>query len=82
MTPAIRLPIIQHTVREVAVEILPSGLLNTRNAALYTGFSVKTLAMFRCWGKGPAYVDIGRIFYFQDDLDEWLNRHADQTVTR
>jgi hypothetical protein len=50
----------------------PDGRLDTRNASIYLGCSVKTLAMKRCSGEGPKYVKRGRIFYFKDDLDIWI----------
>jgi predicted DNA-binding transcriptional regulator AlpA len=51
----------------------PDGRYDRQNAALYTGFSVKTLAMHACAGTGPKFQKIGgRVFYRQEDLDEWL----------
>ena len=58
------------TKREVV--ILPDGRMDAKNAAAYLGLSVKTLAMQRCAGTGPTFVKRGRIFYFQQDMDEWL----------
>lgn len=55
-----------------SILILPDGRMNTRNAALYLGLSEKTLAMMRSGGTGPAYVKRGRVFYYQEDLDQWL----------
>ena len=55
------------------VRTFPDGRLNTVNAALYVGLSVKTLATMRCHGTGPRFVKRGRIFYFREDLDTWLN---------
>lgn len=46
--------------------------MDAKNAATYCGLSVKTLAMKRCDGNGPKFVKLGRVFYFRDDLDEWL----------
>jgi hypothetical protein len=51
----------------------PDGRLDAKNAALYCGLSVKTMAIKRCQGTGPTYVKRGRIFYFKDDLDRWLS---------
>jgi hypothetical protein len=56
------------------VTILPDGRMDTRNTAIYTGFAEKTLAMMRCNGTGPKFVKLGRVFYFQEDLDAWLQR--------
>lgn len=52
--------------------MLPDGRLDAKNAASYLGLSTKTLAMMRSAGTGPKYVKRGRIFYFRDDLDEWV----------
>ena len=57
---------------ETEVVILPDGRMDAKNAAAYLGFSVKTLAMQRCAGIGPKFVKRGRVFYFRQDLDEWL----------
>jgi hypothetical protein len=54
------------------VMVLPDGRMDTKNAAQYLGLSDKTLAMMRSSGTGPIYVKRGRIFYYQADLDQWL----------
>ena len=59
-------------IRSLDVVLLPDGRLDAKNAATYCGMSVKTLAMKRCDGTGPRFVKPGRVFYFRDDLDEWL----------
>jgi hypothetical protein len=62
-------------INEVTVEkvmMFPDGRLNTRNTSAYLGLSEKTLAMKRCDGTGPKFIKRGRIFYFKNDLDEWL----------
>lgn len=56
----------------IEVTVLPDGRLDTENAAAYLGLSVKTLAMLRSSGRGPSFVKRGRVFYFRDDLDQWL----------
>lgn len=56
----------------ISVVFYPDGRLDTHNTSKYVGLSVKTLAMMRCDGKGPKYVKRGRIFYFKDDLDAWI----------
>ena len=53
--------------------LLADGRMTPRNAALYLGLAVKTLAVHRWKGTGPAYVKAGRIFYFRADLDAWLH---------
>jgi hypothetical protein len=52
----------------------PDGRMDAKNASFYLGYSEKTLAMMRCDGTGPQYIKRGRIFYFKDDLDAWLNQ--------
>ena len=55
------------------VQMFPDGRLDRANAARYTGFSVKTLAMHATAGTGPRFQKIGgRVFYRRDDLDAWL----------
>lgn len=58
--------------------IYEDGRLDTKNASAYVGLSVKTLAQFRCQGKGPRFVKPtrGKVFYYKDDLDAWINRHG------
>ena len=63
MTDSIHMP---------TVLLFPDGRMNAKNAAIYLGLSPKTLAMWRCQGKGPACVKRGRIFYFKDELDRWV----------
>lgn len=55
-----------------SVFVLPDGRMDAKNAAIYCGMSVKTMAMKRCDGTGPRYVKRGRIFYFREDLDAWM----------
>jgi predicted DNA-binding transcriptional regulator AlpA len=76
------------TVQTVEVVVLPDGRMDPKNASTYCGLSVKTLAMKRCNGTGPKFVKLGRVFYFREDLDAWLqgNRvvstaQAQQTAT-
>ncbi|MDD4463375.1 MAG: hypothetical protein PHR86_03905 [Desulfobacterales bacterium] len=60
-------------VETVSVRMYPDGRMDTRNAALYLGFLEKTLAMKRSDGTGPRFIKRGRIFYFKEDLDAWIN---------
>ena len=60
-------------IETVPVKMFPDGRLDTRNAALYLGLEEKTLAMKRSDGTGPHFIKRGRIFYFKDDLDAWIN---------
>ncbi|MDT3708293.1 MAG: hypothetical protein ROZ09_15855 [Thiobacillus sp.] len=64
-----------------AITLYPDGRMDTRNASLYTGLSEKTLAMMRCNGTGPKFIKRGRVFYFQDDVDTWLNAQGRHTST-
>jgi hypothetical protein len=61
-------------VREV--EILPDGRMDGDNTALYIDSSPKTLAMLRSQGKGPAFVKLGKIYYFKEDVDRWIAEAA------
>jgi hypothetical protein len=61
-------------VQAAEVVVLPDGRMDPKNASAYLGMAVKTLAMKRCDGTGPAFVKVGRIYYFREDLDEWLQR--------
>ena len=63
------------------VTMYPDGRVDTRNASAYVGLSEKTLAMMRCNGNGPKFVKRGRIFYFREELDSWLNAGGRFTST-
>lgn len=63
------------------VVMYPDGRMDTRNTSTYTGLSEKTLAMMRCNGNGPKFVKCGRVFYFKDDVDLWLNAGGKFTST-
>ena len=67
--------------QSIEVLIYPDGRLNTVNAARYLGLKEKTLAMMRSDGSGPKFIKRGRIFYFKDDLDAWLNAAGRHTST-
>jgi hypothetical protein len=55
--------------------------MDAKNTALYLGCAVKTLAMGRCNGTGPRFIKRGRIFYFKEDVDAWLNEGGRSTST-
>jgi hypothetical protein len=60
-------------VDEVRVRMLPDGRMDRKNAAKYLGHAKKTLAQWVTQGKGPRLVKVGgRVFYFRDDLDEFI----------
>ena len=60
-------------IETVSVKMYPDGRMNTRNASMYLGLEEKTLAMKRSDGTGPRFIKRGRIFYFKEDLDAWIN---------
>jgi hypothetical protein len=61
------------SLQSLHIMMFPDGRLDTKNAASYLGLKEKTLAMMRGKGNGPRFIKRGRIFYFKDDLDAWLN---------
>jgi len=64
---------IQTDLVKFQVNVLPDGRLDTENAAAYLGLKPKTLAQMRCDGSGPKFIKRGRIFYFKEDLDAWID---------
>lgn len=60
-------------VEPIEIIMFPDGRLDTKNAAMYLGLKEKTLAMMRGSGTGPKFIKRGRIFYFKEDLDAWIN---------
>jgi hypothetical protein len=68
-------------INPVQVVTYPDGRMNTKNASTYTGLAEKTMAMQRCQGSGPKFVKRGRVFYFKNDLDEWMNANGRMTST-
>ena len=65
----------------ITVQVYPDGRVDTKNASLYLGFSVKSLATYRTLGTGPHYIKRGRVFYYIDDLDEWIKKFSRVTST-
>ncbi len=63
-------------LESIVIHIFPDGRLDTKNSALYLGLKEKTLAMMRSNGTGPRFIKRGRIFYFKEDLDSWLNANG------
>lgn len=63
-------------INSIHIEMFPDGRMDSKNAALYLGLKEKTLAMMRGNGKGPKFIKRGRIFYFREDLDIWLNAYG------
>jgi hypothetical protein len=68
-------------VESIEILMFPDGRLDTKNAALYLGLKEKTLAMMRGSGTGPKFIKRGRVFYFKEDLDAWLNAEGRLTST-
>ena len=68
-------------IKPIEVVTYPDGRMNTSNTSKYTGLSDKTLAMMRCNGTGPKFIKRGRIFYFQSDIDDWMNANGRMTST-
>lgn len=68
-------------IEMVSVKMFPDGRMDTRNSALYLGLEEKTLAMKRSDGTGPRFIKRGRIFYFKEDLDAWINQGRRATST-
>lgn len=60
-------------IESIRVTMFPDGRLDVKNAALYLGLKEKTLAMMRTDGTGPKFIKRGRVFYYKEDLDVWLN---------
>ena len=60
--------------------------LSTYEAAVYCQargipFTKKTLEVWRCHGRGPAFYKIGRkIYYKKEDLDRFLEGERVETV--
>jgi len=67
--------------KTIEVVVFPDGRMDVPNAADYLGLKQKTLAMMRCQGTGPQFIKRGRVFYFKEDLDEWIMREGKRTST-
>jgi hypothetical protein len=69
----ITMSISNSSIESIQVRMFPDGRLDTKNAANYLGLKEKTLAMMRANGTGPQFIKRGRVFYYKEDLDSWLN---------
>ena len=69
------------SINVIEIQTFPDGRLDVPNAANYLGLKEKTLAMMRCQGKGPKFIKRGRVFYYKDDLDDWLIANGKLTST-
>ena len=64
-------------IERVRVRILPDGRMTRDDAARYLGMTSKTLAMWWTQRKGPrAHRVGGRCFYYQDELDVFIQGEA------
>ena len=61
------------SLESISISMFPDGRLDVKNAARYLGLKEKTLAMMRGSGTGPRFIKRGRVFYYKEDLDAWLN---------
>jgi len=51
---------------------------SAEEAAAYLGYKPSTLANMRWCGRGPKYYKpSGKVFYFRNDLDEWIKNGGD-----
>lgn len=56
-----------------AIHVFPDGRMDANSAAAYTGLTVKSLAIMRSLGTGPAFFKLGKkCFYQREDLDAWI----------
>jgi hypothetical protein len=54
------------------IKVTLDGQVAAADAAIYLGLKDKTLAMQRTYGGGPPFLKLGRIWYFKQDLDDWI----------
>lgn len=70
---------IMNTTPQRAVTRHNIGLLNEEDMANALGLTTNTLRMWRCEGKGPAFVKVGKsVFYRLVDVAEWLSQSVRQ----
>lgn len=69
------------STQKIPIPIYPDGRMTAENASAYLGLSEKTLATMRSKGTGPRYIKIGRVFYYEEDLKDWLGQQARVTST-
>lgn len=70
------------TAQTQTVLVLPDGRMDRKNAAIYLGISVKTLAIKASQGTGPKFIKRGRVWYRKADLDEWLDGGAARSTAQ
>ena len=71
-----------YMLNTIQIKTFPDGRMDTENAALYLGLAIKTLAMMRSAHGGPKFIKRGRVFYYKDDLDNWLNEFGKYTSNK
>lgn len=77
------MPMPHKTDRIVADEPVRPLAFSTDGAAKMLGLSAKTLANWRCLGKGPVYIRVGessqaQVLYRYEDLVSWLSSMTPQ----
>lgn len=55
------------------------NVLDTEEAALYTGYAVGTIEQLRFKGDIPCYKRGGRVFYKKTELDAWMTENRVRT---
>lgn len=68
-------------INRIEIQAYPDGRLDAHNASLYLGLSEKTLAMMRCEGRGPKFIKRGRVFYYLEDIQDWIQSASKQSST-
>jgi hypothetical protein len=57
------------------------GLISPAELARAIGVAEQTLAGWRCTGKGPSFVKLGKgVFYRLDDVQAWISRSVTDVV--
>jgi len=77
IVPPLKEPSMNESIDRIRVRATPDGRLSRNDAAAYLGTKPKTLAMWALHRKGPRSVRVGgRIFYFVDALDEFVQGYS------
>lgn len=64
-------------VKEVC-NVAPSGLMTSRDAAVYIGVKINTLTVWRMTNRyGLPFVKLGKVIrYRKSDLDKWIDENV------
>jgi len=54
--------------------VCADGRMNEAAASVRLEVSTSTLRAWRAAGKGPAYLKLGRVWYYSEDVEQWLAR--------